>query len=609
MLEKISKFVFWQGGILVFLILIVSYFFIGSSLIRYTPFTGDEIAHLSASHGMLEGLDINLEHPPLLKSLNALVLQENYSEFKTGNKVQWVRSVLFLNNSQYDGQEIIYQSRLVYLIFNSILLIWLLLYSSILKLLNPKIAVLFGILYVFSPSFYSHNFLLTFDVAGSITALMSAMSVCLFVLNYTKLNIYQKLFHYSLVGFSTFLAVNTKFSNYILLLVYLMLGLALIGYNIYLKRYKSVIAFSVSAISTVIVMFGITFGLYAASYPSEEVTIAAGNKNRIENISDYENDYTRPAIRLVEGFGGSLGRSQDKFKNFVGDRFKVITYPVFINRVFWFKENPIIIALLLAVVGVFLAKLFDQFTNGEPVKYDFDKHKYGLALVGVFALFPLIYLVAAWDSSLTIGYRHFYPVLIFIYSGLSALIYVTYLNKNSVIKSVVVLSLFAAYVGFGIAGISQSLNYVNPLWTQEKWRLVTDSTLSWAESGGWTMRYMVENDLIKKTGENKEVVEWNTLMDIYGGPPRSIHVKELIGDEEDVGKSNKFFRIDLSKLRISELEVEYLLVDVYTLQKLSDRVVTKARTNLDIAEENIDYLMNNEPIYQKNDVSFIYKIN
>ena len=84
----------WQ--ILIWVILVISYFSIGIFSILNSGLAGDESAHLAAAHSYVDGEGINVEHPTLLKNLNAILIKVFFDDYKSDDSGQWSRGVDFL---------------------------------------------------------------------------------------------------------------------------------------------------------------------------------------------------------------------------------------------------------------------------------------------------------------------------------------------------------------------------------------------------------------------------------------------------------------------------------------------------------------------------------
>jgi hypothetical protein len=606
MFGKTKTFLSQKAYLPVFLILLLAYFLIGFFQINYTPITTDEIAHLSAGQGITQGLDLNLEHPPLLKALDSIPLGIFFSNFKTSETGQWSRSVEFLTKSEYNQSQIILVARSVYLIFNSLLILWLILYTCVLKKLDPKFSLILATLYTFSPPFFGQDYIIAFDVAGSITALMTMMSFAVLIYNLDKLS--KRDFRIQLGIFTVllFAALNSKFSNYLLLPILVLVGLWILGKSLVQKNWSQSRQVLVSGVGVTLVVTVATWILFAVCYRNGSVPSVSGNDINIQVQNSW---FADPFIRLATGLLNSLGRSNYPFSNFIDDHYEVISFADFIKRVFWYKENPGLF-FFFEVTGILgLIWLGQKLVNWRKFNLkEFVKIQYNNILVVVtILLFPVIYIANAWNSQLTIGYRHFYPVLIFIYFGTAWLSYIFLLKNPTRVKNIATGILLGFYVLYGLIGVPQSLSYVNFLWTKPKWQLITDSTVSWTETGGWAIRYMTQNHLLDIGSTPEDGKTWNTVFDVAGGPTLPTYVDAAMPKGQTVTDPGSVL-IDLSKNRIKDIQKKYVALDIFAIQRMSNEIWLNS-DNAEISKENMDYIQNVKPIYSLNDTVFIYQLN
>ncbi len=599
----------YKNYLVLFCCLLIAYFAIGTYSIQNLPITTDEIAHLSAAQAITQGQDLNLEHPPLLKSLNAAVINAFFSDYKSDDLGQWSRSIDFMIFGPYGIDQILQASRTVYLVFNSALLIFLLIYTCYFNLLPKKFSLVLGILYTFSPSFFGQNFLLTFDTAGAIfESLLSILSLLIFIYNYIKLDTKQRWLHFSILVLCIFTALNVKFSNYIILGIFAaFLGILAIYFAVKKDFGLTRTVFLYSTVASLI--------LFAATWSLTFVAYRNGTPVSNMGIPLQSSWYTDPIIRIHGGAIHSLNRSENSIPNFVDDHFEVISFGQFINRIFWFKENPGLLLFLLFILLGILSLIYLKRHNLSQYlqtskNYLQTKYKYIYFSALALAL-PIIYYLIAKNSTLTIGYRHFYTVLLFIYFGVAWLVYLIFKQKK-VYLDLSCGFVLVIYIICGIFAVPQGLTYVNDLWTKPKWQLATDSTISWKEEQGKAINYLVEKQIIKqKSGDT-----WNVKFDIDFGPSFLVYFAKVTGKGKKLETIDRL-STDLKLVRISDLQDDYLVVDINTLQNLSDEI-WKSQQNkstdkesddrASISRQNLKYLLQTKPIYQANKVVFIYSL-
>jgi len=599
------KFLKYHNYLLFFILFIVAYFSIGGYLIQANPVTGDELAHLSGAHGISQGQPINIEHPPLLKTLNAAVIKVFFNNYVSSDSGQWSRSVDFLIDSEYNPKTILEVSRWVYLIFDCLLLIWLLFYTCVFRLLSPKFSLILGLLYTFSPSFFSHNYLLLFDVSGSITALITTLTFGILIKNWTKFSSKQLITH-SLIGiFLLTFALNLKFSNFVFVIIFLLFTLGFLAYS-----YKHKLWFLFKQIltlltSTIIIFTSFTWLIYTFSY--------ASTPSPYPSISSITGNTWVPFFRYGLGAGMTAVRSQSIYENFVNNDYQALTFPQFAWRVFWFKENPVIILLIVlsffSLALIFFKSLVYYLKFKPKILNLTSKYKLEISLILMYSSFPLIYFLSIRNTTFTIGYRHFYPMLIFIYAGISYLIYlfiknISFEKRNflNLFKNFGIILILALYSTFGVLAIPQGITYTNFLWTKEKWRLAADSTVTWGEGEGLVLDFLIKENRLN-TAKKTELGEfWNVVFDSNSGPNFQIHIIKVLGKNNKIDRTDNLFKNSLEN-EYKSLKKDYLVVDISTFQRLTSQYNTN-----EIAKGNLDFLNSQKPIFSYNNVIFVYEL-
>jgi hypothetical protein len=342
-----------------------------------------------------------------------------------------------------------------------------------------------------------------------------------------------------------------------------------------------------------------------------------------DHITFFINLLFGPFFFYLKGLIMTAGRSDHIQPNFVGNQFQPIYYYEFIGRVFWFKENPVFILLFIVTIVGFIFYLIKNLnkkslskliTLKKISKFDFIRNK---LLIIVWIGFPAVYLSQAINSQLTIGYRHFYPVLIFMYAAVAWFL-VNYtkvfeikfylkLQKNLkiVITQLLYVGVILVYVVFGLLAQGEGISYVNFLWRQQKWNLIRDSTINWDQDQGPVVKYLVDNGLFNSTDPNLLSGQgWNTTFDISGGPNSYLVFTQITGEGTKIKDFWSIFT-DLRQKKISELDKQYIVVDSNAFQHLSDDWYKNKNP---IAKENLDFLLQNKPVFERNEIVFLYKI-
>lgn len=580
-----------------FIILILIYFLIGIYLINQTSITSDESAYIGAAYAYTKGLGLNQEHPLFLKLVNSLIINLFFSDYQiavptidivTGQENIEARLAAFnlgyslLMDRPENFDKLLFSLRFSYLLINSILLLWLYFFTFIIKAINPSISIFFAILYLFSPSFYSHNFLIAFDVAVSIYALLAIWTIMICVQQISKLNNQKLITYFCIFNLVLFGAINTKFSNLILIPIVLACYLIIL---IYLwKKHQPQLAIKFTILGVISALIQLLFIVLMYRYAFRNLA----NQSIFDNLERYRQGIT---MNL-----STVGGIREPFWQ---EKFTSMTSLEYLTKIFWFKEN----LGLFVIIGCFIlaliyAVLINKFSLRCWIKKIFKKqNKWQFALLMLGASYPLIYFFLIHKSRFIIGYRYFYPLIIFIYFGLATL--TVYLKQKW--QKYLLIGTFSLYIYFGLLGIPQSLSYVNPLWTQEKWQLTDDSTINWGQATKHSVQYLLNNQLLPE--KNLDTIAYKT----FGVNINFVQYISLLSQQKnypiDIESYYKHGYFEPETTQISQLPQKYLLIDSTVKQKIMSQ-----RHNNSIAAKNWEFLANKNPIYSHNDIIFIYKL-
>jgi hypothetical protein len=578
----------------IFAVLFVIYFAIGLHLVNVTSLTSDEPAYIGAAYGYTKGVGLGPEHPLLLKLVNATVLkllfpdiQVAIPDLKSFDDRGGIRlgayyvGYDFLMAKPTRFFEIVSVSRLLYLTFNSLLLVWLALYSMALRLVRTSVALVLGVLYVFSPTFYSHVFLVAFDVPVAITALMSTLSLTILVVNARTFSFRQVLLHFLIVTVLFFLALNTKFSNLILMPIF---GAACVGTSVYLYRRhsrQSAYTFAALALVSLLIQAVATLGLYRVAFAS------LPNQSLADVVERY-----LTGIRLtLETAGGVV-------EPFMFGRFTSVNCLQYAGRIFWFKENPALFLLVLQIIALAIVGIARLRSRGIGTELRTvtatGRGRLTAVCVALLTLYPVVYALLASRSHFVLGYRYFFPVIIFLYFILSYLI----VRVKPVSAVVATLILYAAG---GLAGVPQSLSYVNPLWRGEKWLLANDATLNWGQEVQGAVEYLLSHRLLPR--QNTNSIAYRTVPVIVRVPD----YLTLLNETRNYGLDGASYRatpqFDTRLSDISRMMEHYLVIDSSVMQRLFSEAPHDVT-----AMRNWTYLQNHAPVYARNDIIFVYRL-
>ncbi|MBC7406089.1 MAG: hypothetical protein H7230_01300 [Candidatus Parcubacteria bacterium] len=601
----------------IFLIFItISYFSIGIFNTYYYGPTVDEFAHIGATNSNSRGVANNGEHPILLKTVNAILIKIKYKNFTATESEQYKLGSEFLFDSQYQGMEILRYSRFIYLAFNylPILLLYLL---TINNLLSKNIFGWFSIFYIFSPAFISNSNLLTFDVAGSWTALLFIVINYIYFNRYTSTNRTTKLW-LGLLFVSTFcLALNTKYSNVILLPILLIFNiLALVFPRLNQSNKKPLnffLSYAAMSILALVTFYITIYGLYSFSFGNSNFVFG---RHSIINKNLFFNQYYN-LLEYTNQFGGRIQRLLLPIKWYMSGLSSVFlrsgepSYTSFfhgqnINKTFLeynlgllpFKENPLVLIGLLCAMPVALWRSLATLKRKHSSAFNPKKALSVIILLILLLIFPLMYLLLSKDSKLTIGYRHFFPILIFGYLFAAAL-FSRYFSR--LISCIFILLI----VTTGLIGTFQNLSYVNFLWRSQKWLLVNDSSYNWGQENYRATKYIYDNyyaDLLSASDQDLIISSFGS-----SNIGRELKLIDKNFSNPNLNKATleaKYFTENLIDNRKSySSHSKIIIIDSEVVQKLY-----LCQNNNYICKANFEFFQNTKPIYTNNQVIYVYKL-
>ncbi|WP_198648584.1 hypothetical protein [Cyanothece sp. BG0011] len=571
--------------------MIVIYYSIGLYLILNTSITSDESAYVGAAYSYTQGLGLNREHPLFFKLINSLIINLFYPDYNlTIPPINFIRgeesiearlaafnlgyNLLMQNLNNF--HKLLFSLRLPYLIFNGFIFFWLYLYTFIFKKIPDQVSLVFTILFVFSPSLYSHNFLIAFDVSVAVYAVLSILTLMVIYETVIKGDSQFFLIHFLVFSFCLLVAINSKFSNLILLPItigtYIFIGLYLFK-NQKSKRLINFLSLSLLSLiiqaTIIILMYGWAFRYLAESSLMDKILI------------------------YIDGINMTLSTSTLIREPFWNGQFVSMTSLGYLSKIFWFKENP-----GLLIMGLFLGLILVYKISSQKIVIKDYINKQTLPLIILGSAYPLIYFLLIQDSRNIIGYRYFYPVILFVYLLMASS---TLLLKHKW-QQYVLITILTIYMYFGVVGIPQSLSYVNPLWQQEKWKLADDSTINWGQETKHGVNYLLKNNLLPK--DNHSVITHH----LFGVNIGFVQYLDLLSQQNNYPINIQSYyaqpQFDPKTDKISEISANYLFIDSTTKQ-----TIYAQKEDNPIAAENWNLLRQKQPIYARNDIIFIYRIN
>ncbi|BBA79391.1 hypothetical protein RGRSB_0865 [cyanobacterium endosymbiont of Rhopalodia gibberula] len=583
---------------LIFIALILVYFILGIYLINQTSITSDEPAYIGAAYAYTQGLGLNQEHPLFFKLVTSLIIDLFFSDYHivvppinivSGEENREVRLAAFnlgysfLLERPENFKKLIFILRFCHLFINSIFLVWMYFFTFCFPQIPTNISICLGILYVFSPSFYSHNFLISFDVPVSIYALSSLWTMVIIIRQLEKIKKSELIICFFSLNLVFFLAINAKFSNLILVPIILS-AYSIILIYLLKKRLKDLaIKFGILGFISLLIQPILIVCMYRYAFRN------LPNQSIIDNIQRY-----------IQGIQMNLSTVGGIRKPFLYEDYTPITSLEYLNKIFWFKENPVLFIIVIFIIVILIIQMSIERVD---IKYltkkiiDLRKNKWQLYSFFLVVSYPLIYLYIIYNSRFIIGYRYFYPLIIFIYFGIA---YLTGFLKKKWQKFFLIGS-FSLYIYFGLLGIPQSLSYVNPLWTQEKWRLADDSTINWGQETKHAVKYLLNNYLLPE--KNIDTIVYKT----FGVNINFVQYLYLLSQEEkytiDIQSYYSYDYFNPETMDIAQLDVKYLLIDSTVKQQIISQIFHNP-----LAAKNWRFLVNHIPIYSRNDIIFIYQL-
>ncbi|MGB5772164.1 MAG: hypothetical protein WBM32_20195 [Crocosphaera sp.] len=580
---------------LLFIVLIVIYYVIGFYLMQETSITSDESAYIGAAYAYTQGLGLNQEHPLFFKLVNSGIINVFFPDYNlqvpsiniiSGEESIEARLAAFnlgytlLMENPENFNKLLFSLRLPYLIFNSLIFLWLYLYTFIFKKISAQISLFIAILYVFSPSFYSHNFLIAFDVGVSLYALLSILTLMIILETIIKGNDRDLLSHFVIFSGLLFIAINAKFSNLLLIPItvatYIFIGIYLLKIDNN-KRFFVFLFLGTFSLLIQPILISLMYRWAFRNLP---------NQSLFDNFLAY-----------IQGIKMNLSTAGGIREPFFAGKFASITSFQYLLKIFWFKENPglFILGFFLLVPLLYKLVRHKSFLPKYLRKY-INKQTLPLIILGV--AYPLIYFWLTKDSRFIIGYRYFYPIILFVYLLIASL---TVILQHKWQKYVL-LGGITIYIYLGVVGIPQSLSYVNPLWTQEKWQLTDDSTINWGQETQHGVKYLLNNNLLPE--DNKNVITYQ----LFGVNIGFVQYLDLLSKQQGYPINIESYyapsRFNPETEEIAQLPHKYLFIDSTVKQQIYAQ-----KDHNSTAANNWIFLTNNQPIFSRNDIIFIYQIN
>jgi hypothetical protein len=552
-------------------------FFISVSIYNSTHqgVTVDEVPHFASSYSYNYGILLNNEHPILPKILGSFIIATTYKdipppEYFTNLKEQREnlplteggyqytlgQNLLSLNN--YNIKQAFYTIRILFVILASLLIIYLAYQTIRTKFLQPTFSLPLAILIVTTPSFTSHAGLITFDTLGAFSLAVALIHSWIYLTNYNKFDIKQRWIQGFVLGITVSIALLTKYSN-ITLLPMLFIGmtyLLAINYN-NLKNIKNILAVFSAQLGVFILLVAVLYGIAGhntdtSKYDRIEPEILA----RLTDNNFFNIPVLKESFMYVRGASLSFSRSSDTSETFIDGRVQQINFLQFAGFLFWYKENPVFIIILIAILIYYIRLGIIALIQHKIIINKISRKN--IKWLGLVPLITIaIYIYFGYKSHLTIGYRHFYPLLISIMIFVSIIIapLLKYYTTRLISVCVTVMLAIAS-----ILGASQTLSYINPFWTRNKWELAGDSSINWAQEHIPMIEEMINEGILSKD-TTKKILALNLFLSM------DMHEALKFANSDIEGADIMYNEVDsLSEELLAKADL--ILIDTETLQKI-----------------------------------------
>lgn len=506
--------------------------------------TTDEPAHLAAGYGYSRGIALNPEHPPLLKVLNSLlfttVFPGKLSLEREQYKIGW--DILASQN----GRTILILSRAIYtLVF--LLSIGFVLWLGYRKYLEPGLARIIYAVVITSPLLVTQASLITFDTIAAVSALNFLLVATLLIIK--KITFSSELFTYLWFWFC--IGILVKFSLVLLVLPLIAIYIILFFQDPTQKKLllKTFILGLLAAFFSILSITWYAFRNSPFVLPTDSrvPTIAVYFLESYRHLPDWLQKISDPLLWYISGLGRTFARTSEATSQFLlGSEFHG-NYGLFFIFLYPFKENPVFLFILIGalLVSILVTKKYAK---------DFSWNE-------LLVWFPILLFICSYSyfairSNLLLGLRHFYPILILTYVGVSVFGYWLYQHIVRVRKSLIFL--FSILIVTNLFVSIQGLSYVSPLWQNEKWQIANDSSYIWGQDTMNALSWVHNTNLLRP--ENSH--EWTLYI-----PWRTLGIQQYSELLHWEGDYSHYVIQDRSFIVTYEPPTRYLMVDAEVIQK------------------------------------------
>jgi hypothetical protein len=589
-----------------------SYALIGWYLIHKNNITIDEFLHFGAAALYADGLGGNNEHPFLHKVVISFFLQ---GRVDPGLLMQEDAYGTAYHIITVMGLQLFQASRGIILALNSLPVIYLMCLALSDQLVRARsVLVALVSIIVFSPSFFSHNYLITFDVGAALYALAAVVSSLVFLHTLMEKHRFD-LFQFLLLVVWTTAAINIKFSNMILV-PYFVLFAAVVVYVI-LKKKGADMKRNLAQCAAAFALFGVvavscTALLSERAFGNTSVDSRDGILlyHKIDNSQFVATDATlsrnlpepiygvaRGLLVYYRGVRMTLARSHDAQTVLIDGTFGYATFTVFAAKAFWLKESTGFIVMLLLSIGsavwIIARRGRIQIIFSRPL----------VIFGGLFIAYPLAYLILGSNSALNIGYRHFYPILIFVY------VFAAYCLVVATHKQVKwYAAALIAVVLTGALALSSNMAYIN-IFARDTIMKFNDSTYNWGQQNYNIMSQAIDDGRVTE----KNASSWAHFVFLNGDFNYKMRMfypaKTSLFDQMSANNS----QYHLDTVLLPDTPIRYLMIDSDELQRLygivrQDTNNADTKKQINITQKNLDILKKSPILYQVSGLVYVYAI-
>ncbi len=500
--------------------ILLAHFIVSLSVSSQESAIYDEKAHIPAAYSYVRYGDMRLnpEHPPLLKDLAGLpllALQPAFpiqsSEWQSGINEQWTIGDMFINCTKpdiacNDADKILFWSRLPIILLSVILGIGIFIWT---RELGGTLAGLFAVtLYAADPNVIAHNHYVTTDLGIAAFIFFAFYFFVRFLKNPSLENTVT-------AGVFLGLAQLTKFSAVLLFPIF---GLFVILYALTkiksptdqrsIARFKwhTLFQYLFAFSGSVIVCFALIWSLYAwntFNMPAEKLiehaNLYLAQKNTFAQfanafvIETSQLPFLKPLSEYFLGVFMVFARVVSGNPHYFLGTVSIQSSPWYFPTVFILKETLPFILLLLLSFGYAVFRLGKTIVANNTQTFSasltFLSQSFQSKIAECLMLFfILFYLFISFTGNLTIGIRHLFPILPFLFL-LTAKISFDFLRRHKDEKathSLIVWGLGSAtliIIAIPVLSYPGYLSYFNPITggNQNGYQYVTDSNYDWGQ--------------------------------------------------------------------------------------------------------------------------------